>query len=434
MSIKLLAIGDMHLGRLPSRLPDELANHARELSPQKCWERTVEQAIRNKVDLVVLAGDLVDQEDNFFEAFRPLETGINALVEAGIEVVGISGNHDVSVLPRLAKQLSQFKLLGANGRWETHNFEKDGQAVTLHGWSYPKPVVDESPLQGHTFERAPGLNFGLLHCDRDQLDSRYAPVSSQALRQAGLDGWLLGHIHKPDPLSADSVSGYLGSITGLHVGEHGPRGPWLVDIDQGKVQTIAQWTLAPLVWIHLMLDVSGMSKAEDAMDALMREIRGLDQQASTYLQPPQALGIRLILRGQSDLDTTFVDALSEKQNENIAVGQIPTIFIESIQDQTTAAIDLDVLAQRNDHIGRLARSLALFDEANESAERSTEATEQRRALIDAASDQLNSLASEGRWQQALASPLSEADVIMYMKHSGHQLLREWLAQAEEWTS
>ncbi len=434
MSIKLLAIGDMHLGRQPSRLPDELANHARELSPQKCWERTVEQAIRNKVDLVVLAGDLVDQEDNFFEAFRPLETGINALVEAGIEVVGISGNHDVSVLPRLAKQLSQFKLLGANGRWETHHFEKDGQAVTLHGWSYPKPVVDESPLQGHTFERAPGLNFGVLHCDRDQLDSRYAPVTSQALKQAGLDGWLLGHIHKPDPLAADSINGYLGSITGLHVGEHGPRGPWLVSIDQGKVQAIAQWTLAPLVWTHLMLDVSGMPKAEDAMDALMQEIRGLDQQASAYFQPPQALGIRLILVGQSDLSDVFVDAISKQQNENIAVGEIQTIFIESIEDQTTAAIDLNVLAQRTDHIGRLARSLALLDAPSEDTERDTEATNQRQALIDAASDQLNSLASEGRWQQGGSAPLSEAEVIMHIRHSGHQLLREWLAQAEEWAS
>lgn len=434
MPIKLLAIGDMHLGRQPSRLPTELSNQARALSPQSGWERTVEQAINNEVDLVVLAGDLVDQEDNFFEAFRPLEIGINALVQAGIEVVGISGNHDVSVLPRLAKQLSQFKLLGANGRWETHHFEKDGQAVTLHGWSYPKPVVNESPLQGHTFERAPGLNFGLLHCDRDQIDSRYAPVTSQALRQAGLDGWLLGHIHKPDPLSAQSVNGYLGSITGLHVGEHGPRGPWLLEIDQGKVQNISQWTLAPLVWTHLILGVSNMSHAQDALDALLREIRYLDRQASAYLQPPQALGIRIILRGQSNHVDIFVNALSEKQDENIAIGEIQAIFIESIQDQTTAAIDLDVLAQRTDHIGRLARSLALLDESSKNTEGGTIATNQRRALIDAASDQLNSLADEAWWQQGLSSSLSEAEVIMHLKHGGHQLLREWLAQAEEWAS
>lgn len=434
MPIRLLAIGDMHLGRQPSRLPAELSHQARDLSPQKAWERTVQQAIKNGVDLVVLAGDLVDQEDNFFEAFRPLETGINALVNAGIDVVGISGNHDVSVLPRLAQQLSEFKLLGANGRWETHHFEKDGQTVTLHGWSYPKPVVTESPLEGHAFERAPGLNFGLLHCDRDQMDSRYAPVSSQALKQAGLDGWLLGHIHKPDPLSADSINGYLGSITGLHVGEHGPRGPWLLDIDQGKVQTISQWTVAPLVWHHLKLDVSGMSQVEDAMDALLQAIRELDQQASAYLHPPQALGLRLLLEGQSNLGTALVDALSEKKNENIAVGDIQTIFIESVQDQTTAAIDLDLLAQRTDHIGRLARSLALLEPVCEKARRDTTAINQRQALIDAASDQLNSLASEARWKQGLSSSLSEAEVVMHIRHSGHQLLREWLAQAEEWAS
>lgn len=431
MPIKLLAIGDMHLGRRPSRLPGELANQASELSPQKGWEQTVEQAIQNQVDLVVLAGDLVDREDNFFEAFRPLETGINALVDAGIEVVGISGNHDVSVLPRLAKQLSQFKLLGANGQWETHRFETQGVSVTLHGWSYPKPVVSDSPLEGHTFERAPGLNLGLLHCDRDQADSRYAPVTSQELRQAGLDGWLLGHIHKPDALTTQSLSGYLGSITGLHVGELGPRGPWLLEIDQGRVQTVTHWTLAPLVWTQLTLDLSPLTDPEQAMDALLQEIRRLDQEVSTYLQPPQAVGIRLFLSGQSDFGGAVLEALCDKQTDNLAVGDIQTIFLESIHDQTTAAMDLDLLAQRADHIGRLARSLLLLDQPESQR---PNARDQRAALIHAASEQLTALANEARWQHGQADTLTEADVLMHIKQSGHQLLREWLLQAEEWAS
>lgn len=434
MPIKLLAIGDMHLGRRPSRLPRELANQVNEFSPQKGWERTVEQAIKNQVDLVVLAGDLVDQADNFFEAFRPLEIGINAMVGAGIEVVGISGNHDVSVLPRLAQQLSQFKLLGANGHWETHHFEKQGESVTLHGWSYPRPVVSDSPLEGHVFERAPGLNLGLLHCDRDQADSRYAPVTSQALRQAGLDGWLLGHIHKPDPLSAKSLSGYLGSITGLHVGELGPRGPWLLEIDQGRVQAVTHWTLAPLVWTQLTLNLSTLTEPDQAMNVLMEDIRRLDQEVSAYLQPPQALGIRLFLSGQSDLGDAVLKELIDKQHDNLSVGDIQTIFLESITDHTTAAIDINLLAQRADHIGRLARSLVLLEEPAQGADQSLKTIKQRQTLIQTASEQLMALANEGRWQQIQDSPMTETDVLAYIKNSGHQLLREWLWQAEEWAS
>lgn len=434
MSIKILAIGDMHLGRRPSRLPGELANQANEFSPQKGWERTVEQAIQNQVDLVVLAGDLIDREDNFFEAFRPLETGINALVDAGIEVVGISGNHDVSVLPRLAKQLSQFRLLGANGHWETHCFEKQGERVTLHGWSYPQPVVSDSPLSGHTFERAPGLNLGVLHCDRDQTDSRYAPVTSQALSQAGLDGWLLGHIHKPDPLSVEALSGYLGSITGLHVGELGPRGPWLLQIDQGRIQVVTHWTLAPLVWTQLTLDLSNLTQPHEAMDVLLEHIRRLDREASAYLQPPQALGIRLALSGQSDLGHAVLNELIDKQNSNLAVGDIQTIFLESIDDQTTAAIDLNLLAQRTDHIGRLARNLLLLEDQSQGSDQSPDRIDQRQTLIHKASEPLMALANEARWQHGQASPLTEAEVLNHIKQSGHQLLREWLMQAQEWAS
>ena len=70
MALELLAIGDMHMGRRPSRLPGELAESGRSYGPAEAWTRAVRHAVQTGVDVVALAGDLVDQEDDFFEAYR----------------------------------------------------------------------------------------------------------------------------------------------------------------------------------------------------------------------------------------------------------------------------------------------------------------------------------------------------------------------------
>ena len=192
--MKILAVGDMHLGRTPSRLPPQL--HARELGPAEAWRRTVTAALDHGVKAVLLAGDVVDRDDDFFEAYKALENGVRRLSDAGIDVIGVAGNHDVKVLPRLARHIPQFRLLGEGGTWESCRIEQGADAVTLWGWSFPQARVLTSPLEGSSLNPAPGINLGLLHCDRDAgADSPYAPITRQELERAGLDGWLLGHIH-----------------------------------------------------------------------------------------------------------------------------------------------------------------------------------------------------------------------------------------------
>ena len=186
--MRILAVGDMHLGRTPSRLPEELLDQARDLGPAGAWDRTVNTAINAGVTAVLLAGDVVERENDFFEAYRELERGVQRLAEAGIEVIGVAGNHDVKVLPRLAKHIPEFRLLGQDGQWESCRIADNENSITLWGWSFPRKEFRTSPLSGQSFKPEAGINLGLLHCDRDAVNSPYAPVSSRELQQAGLDG------------------------------------------------------------------------------------------------------------------------------------------------------------------------------------------------------------------------------------------------------
>ncbi|MFW6350458.1 MAG: metallophosphoesterase family protein, partial [Thiohalospira sp.] len=156
---RILAIGDIHLGRRPSRLPADL--DARELTPAAAWYAAVEAAVERGVDAVVLAGDVVEHPDDLYEAWTDLERGIHRLAGAGIPVVAVSGNHDTTVLPRLADALPDLRLLGREGRWE----EMDLGGARLLGWSFPAPVHPHSPLADGLPPRTDATpRLGLLHC------------------------------------------------------------------------------------------------------------------------------------------------------------------------------------------------------------------------------------------------------------------------------
>lgn len=181
--MKLLCAADLHLGRQPSRVPGHLEDLADRLTPAESWRRLVALAKAEGVTAVLLAGDVVEDEHDFFEAFADLRSGAEELAAAGIALVAVAGNHDVGVLPRLAQAVPSVRVLGAGGHWEALPLGSGGTRVNVVGWSWPAKQVTASPLDGLAEALAalvPAPTLGLLHCDLDRSRSAYAPVSRAA--------------------------------------------------------------------------------------------------------------------------------------------------------------------------------------------------------------------------------------------------------------
>ena len=95
MAIKILATSDLHLGRKSSEVPSS----EKESSTRFTWENMVEWCIHHNTDVMLLAGDIVDRDNRFFEAIGPLQAGFEKLERAGVSVFIITGNHDHDVFP-----------------------------------------------------------------------------------------------------------------------------------------------------------------------------------------------------------------------------------------------------------------------------------------------------------------------------------------------
>ena len=302
--MKLLCVGDIHLGRQPARLPAGLADElkASELGPAAAWRLAVDFALRDEVDAVLLAGDVVEQEDDFYEAYGDLRRGVDRLAAAGTRVLAVSGNHDVQVLPRLADAVPGFELLGRGGAWEVKGVPgRDGRRVQVLGWSFPERRVSTSPLAAHdlpVLDRGSGPIIGLLHCDRDAAGSPYAPVRSAELADTPADAWLLGHIHKPERLAPPRPIGYLGSLTGLDPGEAGPRGPWRLEY-AGSELALEHLPLAPLRWEEVEVALDGLESAENVDALAVSALDALHERLAAERFRPRAVGCRLRFTGRS---------------------------------------------------------------------------------------------------------------------------------------
>lgn len=423
----ILAVGDLHLGRRPARLPEPLLARlgARRLGPAEALERLVAAARRHDVDAVVFAGDVVEQEDDFFEAYAELRRNVTALTEVGIQVLGVAGNHDVQVLPQLAREVDGFRLLGAGGAWESITLTgRDGVQVTLHGLSFSAPVVRDSPLAGVRFDVDPTPQLGVLHCDRDQPGSSHAPVTSRQLEDAGIDAWLLGHIHKPDPLDGQRPSGYLGSVTALRASDTGARGPWLYSIGRGGIEQVQQWPLAPLRWQQIEVDISGMTEATDVRP---RIISAAEAAASTIAEGdfrPDAIGLRVRLHGR-----TRIGHAVEQLLENEALDDLPLAggihgFVGRWWLDTRPEMDLATLARRPDPAGLLAQRLLLLDEAPADDPR-------REALIARAREHLSTVHRDPAWTRLNPAPLDDQAVADWLRRGAVTNLDALLNQQED---
>jgi predicted phosphodiesterase len=421
-------------------LPDDLQDSSvdlRDLTPEAALRDAVDVAIEKRVDAVLFAGDVVESTNARFEALRPLESAVHRLLEACIPVLGVVGNHDVEALPRLARMIEGFELIGEGGRWQTRVIEKNGRpAAEVLGWSFPERHVRSSPvadlLRNPVSPTHSGIpRIGLLHGDLDASGGSYAPFTSRELTEAGLDAWLLGHIHKPSlPEGADSDGssprGYLGSLVGLDPGEMGQHGPWLVRIAAGGQVVAKQLATAALRWDRFDLRVGEDEAPEDVGDRLLEEAVRFAREIQAQGSEPRALGLRPRLVGQTkhyDGLRKLVDAGHWKGLTRHA-GQT-LVFIDKVLDGLELALDLAEVARGDDPPALLARKLLLLEHPGDD----------RSALVEAARQELKSLAGQAQWshldeERDPNDPLSDEALTDILKKSGTTALAELLSQRD----
>jgi len=263
MSIKILTTADLHIGRTSSG-GETLGDSA---STRAAWARMVDYATNNKIDVVAIAGDVVEHANRYFEAASALEAGLTQLDEAGIFVFIVSGNHDYDVLPKLMARntFDKVHLLGQGGKWEFKSVEISAQKIQFAGWSFPSMHVKNDPLLDFPASEVDpdALCIGLIHGDYNMKESTYAPLQLSTLSDNNVDAWVMGHIHKSDVFKErDPLIFYPGSPQALSAKEKGEHGAVLISVNgQGLIEREVV-PLSSIRYEDVVIDISDCSQDE----------------------------------------------------------------------------------------------------------------------------------------------------------------------------
>jgi len=317
----------------------------------------VDLAIRERVDFMVVAGDLYDGDWQDFRTGQALVAAFARLTRAGIRVVAIRGNHDAeSVLTRSLRLPDGAALLRAD---RPDSLDWPELSVTLHGQSFGTRDVQQNLAQGYPAPLSNRFNIGLLHTAATGRPGHaaYAPCTVGQLAAHGYDYWALGHIHAREELLRNPWIVFPGNLQGRHVNEAGAKGASLVTVQHGRVAAVEHRAVDAVRWARATVDCGGAADEAAVLDRARRAIGTAVDAAEGRL-----LALRLRLEGDCAAhDALARDPAALRQkllSAMLEVADADAVWLEDLRLATRpAGDDAGPLRLRDDAVGRLARAI-----------------------------------------------------------------------------
>ena len=279
-SIRIVHTADNHIGKqfrnYPPAVKDRLVNERFE-----ALQRIVDRANDVAAHFIVVAGDLFD---NHNVAARDIRRVGDILSKCNGEVLILPGNHDFyektsNGFWQRFQQLNPQDNLQILGEYEPVEYNIGERKVTFYPAACQSKHSPENMI-GWVCEYPKGsdaLNIGIAHGNVEGLGlgtDRYFNMHPAELRSAGMDCWLLGHIHVPYPEQASSINpGFLFAAT------HTPDSfdykkdgyCWYLEFDAEKKLKMEQWSTGALKFYQYSFTMLSEGDIE-AMNAVLKKI------------------------------------------------------------------------------------------------------------------------------------------------------------------
>ena len=253
-AIKVLHAADLHLDSPFEALPSGKAAIRRK-EQRELLDALAKLATGERVDIVLLSGDLLDSGNPYYETGEELVRALRSIPAA---VFIAPGNHDY-YSPRSPYARLQ---MPENVHIFTENaircFALPSLKVRVYGAAFTENRSGPL-LQGFRAERTEGVtNLLCLHGEVGARGSAYDPITVEELAQSGMDYAALGHVHKTGGLLQAGKTWYSwpGCPEGRGFDETGDRFVNLVELENGQCR-MRQVSIALRRYEQLQVDVTG---------------------------------------------------------------------------------------------------------------------------------------------------------------------------------
>lgn len=341
--LKILHLSDIHLGSGFShgRINPVTGLNTRFEDFVQTLSRCMDRAIAEPVDLVLFGGDAFPDATPLPLVQEAFAKQFHRLVDAGIPVVLLVGNHDQHAQGQGGASLCIYRALGVPGvvvgdRLETHRIQtRSGavQVITLP-WLTRSTLLTRPETEGMSLSSINDLLIDRLRVALEgeirQLDPELPTVllahlmtdtasfgaekflavgkgftvPMALLTRPCFDYVALGHVHRHQVLCEEPLVVYPGSIERVDFSEEQEqKGYVLVHLERGR----SRMEFCPLPVRPFLTIRADISAAEDPLQALLQEIQRAARAIASDSTPdvaPQAVAqaavVRLIYHLQAD--------------------------------------------------------------------------------------------------------------------------------------
>ncbi len=333
-TVRVLHTADLHIGAQCSYLGPDASVRRREVL--KTFESIVALAEKEKVDLLLIAGDLFDS--NKIEAslingvFDALDTLHNTRVVIAL------GNHDpyTADSPFINRKISD-NIFVLDSKDSVLTF--DELSCRVYGASFDGVYCEGTSRFSLSVPDDDYVNLMVIHGEaHSDLNSNYRPITPEFVRHSGMDYIALGHVHTRSEVQymGTTAIAYCGCPEGQGFDESGEKGVYLGNISKGK----ADLSFVPTAKrTHYCLDVD-ITNSENILNKIKEEIEKADNNFKD-----QYFRVTLTGKRSSEKKTDIPYLLAELSGE--------VSFIK-IKDKTVPDINFEELAKENNLKGYFA--------------------------------------------------------------------------------
>ena len=240
--LRLLHLADVHLGARHADLGDAAA--AQRERQFAAFRAAIDLAIAEKVDIVLIAGDLFDSNTQPRRSVERVAAELKRLAAARIRTVIIPGTHDCYERSSIYRTYDLPALAGAGpdddavtvltpDRPSIHLASCD---IVIHGPVFASKRAPHSPLRDLRVASGEGATWhvGMVHGSiaiPDRTDRDEVVITKEEIAATGLDYLALGHWHSAQQGRAGSTTyAYAGAPEPVAVNQDGAGKVLLVEL------------------------------------------------------------------------------------------------------------------------------------------------------------------------------------------------------------
>jgi exonuclease SbcD len=323
---------------------------------RQAFDNLMSEAIDQKVDFVVIAGDLYDGDWRDYQTGLFFARQMGRLAKANIPAFVLYGNHDAE--SQITRRLTMPEGVKVFSPRKPETFKLKELGVALHGQSFRQRDVTDNLAAAYPEPDDGVFNIGVLHTGMGGMDghANYAPCTLDDLVTKGYDYWALGHVHHSVVLHQNPHVVFPGNLQGRHIRETGPKGAFLVSVEDREIVEAGALYTDVVRWAHLQVSVAGCNRNTEALERVRQAV----EQAIDAGADGRLLACRIELTGRTEIhDHLLISTehlLAEAQAVALGFGDA-VAWIERVVIATEPVLDPATLAGREDALGELHRML-----------------------------------------------------------------------------